>query len=180
MAIIERERLYEVLVRFLPSGGCAAHQRRLTEVVRDGVVIAAQEGPALELVPGEVADVLGEALPALVLERDALAAAKAQLEQDLSAAARDIADKAEQLAQAANQLSAAGEIATSLATERDGLAAARADLEHDLSAAQGAVAALNEQVAEASSSLGAKDGRIAQLEAMVAALEAAQTEPSQG
>jgi hypothetical protein len=54
MALTERTRLYEVLIRFAPDGTPSALQRNLEEVLRDGEVIHATEQMAQPLDPDTV------------------------------------------------------------------------------------------------------------------------------
>lgn len=92
----ERTRMYEVLVRYRDDGTVAAHQRTITEVVKDGKVIAATEGPATPLDPKDVADVVGDILPAIANERDAALSAQANAEKarDEAMTAKESADTA--------------------------------------------------------------------------------------
>lgn len=67
MALIERERPYETLIRHNGNGTIGAHHIRITEVLRDGVVISASVGAAVSLAVADgqsglkLSDVLGEA-----------------------------------------------------------------------------------------------------------------------
>lgn len=70
MALEEKERLYEVLIRYHPDGTVAAHYKNIVEVFRDGVAFAATEGDAKPLNVAVIGDVLGEVVPAIVAERD--------------------------------------------------------------------------------------------------------------
>lgn len=79
-----RTRPYEVLIRHLPDGTVAAHQRTLREVLEDGVVISALEGDARPLAAEEVADLVGTMLPAVLAERDALSAQVLDLQAQLA------------------------------------------------------------------------------------------------
>lgn len=91
MALTERTRPYEILVRYNANAAgqltIAAHQRDLTEVLRDGVVISATEGNATALDLNLVKDIVGQTLPGLLAERDALAAENADLQAQLDALA---------------------------------------------------------------------------------------------
>lgn len=83
MALTERTRPYEVLIRFnMNAAGqqtISAHQLRIHEVLKDGEVISAQELPAEPLDGALVAALVGAQLPDLIAERDALFVEAAKL-----------------------------------------------------------------------------------------------------
>lgn len=67
MALTERTRPYETLIRHHDNGTIGAHHVQITEILRDKVIISASIGEALPLAVAEgqnglkLADVLGEA-----------------------------------------------------------------------------------------------------------------------
>lgn len=95
MALTERTRPYEVLIRYNMSAAgvetTAAHQIHITEVLRDGVVISATEHAAQPLEVALVAGIVGDKLPGLVAERDALAANLAAVTAEKDATTGDLA-----------------------------------------------------------------------------------------
>jgi len=97
MALTERTRPYEVLIRFnMNAAGqqtISAHQLRIYEVLKDGAVISAQELPAEPLDGALVAALVGAQLPDLIAERDTLAANLSAMttEKEAAASARDAA-----------------------------------------------------------------------------------------
>lgn len=68
MALEERVRLYEVLIRFAPDGSPSALQRRIEEVVRDGEVLHATEQLAEPLDPGAVNGLIETGMAQLLAE----------------------------------------------------------------------------------------------------------------
>ncbi len=95
MALTERTRPYEVLIRYNQDAvgveTTAAHQIHITEVLRDGVVISATELAAQPLDVALVKGIVGDKLPSLTAERDALKASLTDMtaEKDAAAAERD-------------------------------------------------------------------------------------------
>lgn len=95
MALTERTRPYEVLIRYNQDAAgvetTAAHQTHITEVLRDGVVISATEHAAQALDVALVKSIVGDKLPGLVAERDALKASLTDMttEKDAATAERD-------------------------------------------------------------------------------------------
>lgn len=83
MSLTERTRPYEVLIRYNQDAAgvetTAAHQIHITEVLRDGVVISATEHAAQPLDVAVVEGIVGDRLPGLIAERDALAVEAAKL-----------------------------------------------------------------------------------------------------
>lgn len=94
MALTERTRPYEVLIRYNMSAAgvetTAAHQIHITEVLRDGAVISATEHAAQALDVALVKGIVGDKLPGLVAERDALAANLATATANLATATAEL------------------------------------------------------------------------------------------
>lgn len=92
MALTERTRPYETLIRHNPDGSIGAHHVRITEILRDGAVISANVEAAVSLAVAEgqdglkLSDVLGEALPIALLQIDKLQSEVASLRADLTKA----------------------------------------------------------------------------------------------
>lgn len=80
MALTERERSYETLIRHNEDGSVGAHHQTISEVMRDGVVISAtlNEPQQLAVLDGEtgqkLADVLGAATTAALADAQRSAA----------------------------------------------------------------------------------------------------------
>jgi len=93
--LTERTRPYEVLIRYNQDAAgvetTAAHQIHITEVLRDGVVISATEHAAVALDVALVKSIVGDKLPGLTAERDALKASLADTtaEKEAATAERD-------------------------------------------------------------------------------------------
>ncbi len=68
MALSERTRLYEVMIRFAADGTPSTLQRCITEVLRDGEVINATEQLATPIDPAAVAGIIGEGQALLLAE----------------------------------------------------------------------------------------------------------------
>ncbi len=84
MAVIERTRAYETLIRHNADGSIAAHHMTISEVLRDGVVIAATLNSP-EPVAGAAFDVvLGAALNAALGQVSQLQALIVQQAADLA------------------------------------------------------------------------------------------------
>lgn len=91
MNVEQRERFYELLIRGREDGSIAAHVRRISEVVVDGQIVAATEGPAIEIaiasdMPPELDALLSEAMVGMHLAQEA-----AITERDAALRERDIA-----------------------------------------------------------------------------------------
>lgn len=136
MAIDQRERLYEVLLRYSPGAGGGltvnAHQIRLIEIVDTdtGEVITTKEGLATPLAIAEVAAVVGEAVPSLLAERAALRAEVAQVTADRAAERAALNDA---LVERTGQRDAAVAALATCEAERDGAVVRVAELEAMLS-----------------------------------------------
>jgi septal ring factor EnvC (AmiA/AmiB activator) len=104
----QRERLYEVLVRYNPNGTVAAHQQRIVEVLDDsGAIIAAKPGEALPLNIEDVAGVLGEVLPAAKAETAAALEVCRQSQQDLKKAQASVEERDEAIRDLSHRLAQA-------------------------------------------------------------------------
>lgn len=94
MALTERTRPYELLIRFHQNAAgqetIAAHQLQIYEILQDGEVISAKELAAEPLDPEMVAGLVGEQLPRLVAERDALAAGLASVTAEKQVAVTEL------------------------------------------------------------------------------------------
>ncbi|KTT33809.1 hypothetical protein SB18R_03210 [Pseudomonas oryzihabitans] len=90
MALEERSRPYETMIRHNPDGSIGAHHKRITEILRDGAVISANVEAAVSLAVAEgqdglkLSEVLGEALPIALLQIDKLQSEVASLRADLT------------------------------------------------------------------------------------------------
>ena len=89
MAIEERTRPYEVLIRINTDGSIGASYRTLFELVSDGVVVSASESPPLPLSVAEgesgmsLSDILGEANLEVLKENERLVQQLAELQAKL-------------------------------------------------------------------------------------------------
>ena len=78
MALTERTRPYETLIRHKEDGTIGAHHVQITEILRDKVIISATIGEALPLAVAEgqnglkLADVLGQAAAAALTQVETL------------------------------------------------------------------------------------------------------------
>lgn len=93
MALTERTRAYETLIRHQPGGGIGAHHVTITEVLRDGAVINATVNPpqpvagaALEAILGDDLVVALARIETLQAEAMALRTQVAELQQALAQA----------------------------------------------------------------------------------------------
>lgn len=80
MALSERTRPYETLIRHNADGTIGAHHLQITEILRDKAIISATIGEALPLAVAEgqnglkLADVIGEAAAAALTQAETLQA----------------------------------------------------------------------------------------------------------
>ena len=81
MALTERTRAYETLIRHNSDGSIGAHHAQIAEVLRDGVVISASPLPPAD-VTSNLAPVLGENLALALAENARLVASAVQLQGD--------------------------------------------------------------------------------------------------
>lgn len=91
--IEERNRAYETLIRHTEAGGIAAHHQTISEVIRDGVVIAATVSVPVALidVAAELEPIIGAALIAAVADADALREKLVQREAELAVVSQELA-----------------------------------------------------------------------------------------
>lgn len=108
MALEERTRPYETMIRHNADGTIGAHHIRITEILRDGAVISANVEAAEPLAVADgkdglkLSDVLGEALPIALVQIDRLQSELASLRADLTKAQDERATTSEQVATAAS------------------------------------------------------------------------------
>lgn len=90
MALTERDRPYETMIRHNSDGSIGAHHIRINEILRDGTVISAKVGAAEPLAVAEgqgglkLSEVLGEALPIALMQVDKLQSELATLQAELT------------------------------------------------------------------------------------------------
>ena len=157
MALTERTRPYELLIRFHQNGEgaptIAAHQLRIHEILQNGDIISAKELPAEALTPALVSDLVGDHLPTLIAERD---------------------DLVQQVATTTDERDALTEQLGAVETERDGLAARLSEVtaERDALAANLSVATSEKDAAaaECAAVTAARDALSAELTALKASL----------
>lgn len=130
MALTERTRPYETLIRHNADGSIGAHHVQITEILRDKSIISASIGEALPLAVAEgqnglkLADVLGEAASAALTQVENLKGQVSALtsERDgLSQQVQQNSGMSEQMVALQQQLDAA------MAANSDGVAALRAE-----------------------------------------------------
>lgn len=100
MTITERTRPYEILIRQHEDGSIGAHQQVITEVLRDGAVIAA-DVKVIPLDEAGLTAVIGVAAATALVHIDELAAQLAAVRaerDDLMAALADVAAERDRLA----------------------------------------------------------------------------------
>lgn len=89
MALTTRTRLYEILVRFGPSGFQGAHAIDIDEIVDGDEVKAAKELPARPITSAEMSEMLGNHSAALIEAADAARAAAREADARATRAAHD-------------------------------------------------------------------------------------------
>lgn len=94
MPITERSRPYETLIRHNDAGSVSAHHQTISEVVKDGAVIAATVSPPIALidVAAELAPIIGEAVIAAVADADRLRQACAEKDTQIEDLGREISE----------------------------------------------------------------------------------------
>lgn len=106
MAITERTRPYETLIRHNADGSIGAHHQQINEVVKDGEIIAATVMSPLQISGAGLELVLGEATVQAIANAEALAAdlaaateSGAAVSAQLDSANQTIADLQAQIAE---------------------------------------------------------------------------------
>ena len=100
MALTERTRPYETLIRHKEDGTIGAHHVQITEILRGTAIISATIGEALPLAVAEgqnglkLADVIGEAAAAALTDAETLRAQVAMLTTDRDALSQQVKDSA--------------------------------------------------------------------------------------
>lgn len=126
MALSERTRPYETLIRHKEDGTIGAHHVQITEILRDKVIISATIGEALPLAVAEgqnglkLSDVIGEAAAAALTQVETLQGQVATLTTERDALAQQVrqgAGLADQVLVLQQQLSAAD--ATAITAQSD-------------------------------------------------------------
>jgi hypothetical protein len=126
MALTERTRPYETLIRHNADGTVGAHHLQITEILRDKAIISATIGEALPLAVAEgqnglkLADVIGEAAASALTQAETLQAQVTTLtteRDELALKVQQGAGLPEQVRELQQQLSAAD--ATALTTQSD-------------------------------------------------------------
>lgn len=98
MAITERTRPYETLVRHNPDGSIGAHHQRISEVVKDGDVIAAsllapEPLPNAGAADPDLAALIGAAALAAIADADSMRELVAQLQEQVAVLQQQIASQ---------------------------------------------------------------------------------------
>lgn len=116
MALTERTRPYETLIRHKEDGTIGAHHVQITEILRDKVIISATIGEALPLAVAEgqnglkLADVIGQAAAAALTQVETLQGQVSTLTTERDGLAQQVqqgAGLADQVLALQQQLSAA-------------------------------------------------------------------------
>lgn len=141
MALSERTRPYETLIRHKEDGTIGAHHVQITEILRDKVIISATIGEALPLAVAEgqnglkLADVIGQAAAAALTQVETLQGQVTTLtteRDDLAQQVQQGAGQADQLQALQQQLEAlqhaGAETATSLQAEKEANSSLRAQV----------------------------------------------------
>lgn len=152
MALTERTRPYETLIRHNDNGTIGAHHVTINEVLRNGVVINATMNPPTPVDGAALSDILGADLAVALAYIPQLEAQVANLSQrleqalqQLQSAHHDIASRDEQIAQQASELEALQAAAGALAGRMEELQSVVASLQ-----GEGQVAELSQSSAAAS------------------------------
>lgn len=141
MALSERTRPYETLIRHKEDGTIGAHHVQITEILRDKSIISATIGEALPLAVAEgqnglkLADVIGQAAAAALTKVEALqgqlaamAAERDELAQQVEQGAGQ-GDQVQVLQQQLEAIQRAGaEATTALQVEKDTTSSLRAQV----------------------------------------------------
>lgn len=141
MALSERTRPYETLIRHKDDGTIGAHHVQITEILRDKVIISATIGEALPLAVAEgqnglkLADVIGQAAAAALTQVETLQGQVATLtteRDDLAQQVQQGAGLADQVLALQQQLEvvqrAGADAAAALQVEKDTNSSLRAQV----------------------------------------------------
>lgn len=98
MTITERTRPYETLIRHNPDGSISAHHQRISEIVKDGEVIAAslldpEPLPNAAAADPDLAAMVGSAALAAIADADHQRAVVAQLQEQVELLQQQLAEK---------------------------------------------------------------------------------------
>lgn len=141
MALSERTRPYETLIRHKDDGTIGAHHVQITEILRDKVIISATIGEALPLAVAEgqnglkLADVIGQAAAAALTQVETLQGQVATLTTERDGLAQQVqqgaglADQVLALQQQLDAVQRAGaDAAAALQVEKDTNSSLRAQV----------------------------------------------------
>lgn len=141
MALSERTRPYETLIRHKEDGTIGAHHVQITEILRDKAIISATIGEALPLAVAEgqnglkLADVIGQAAAAALTQVETLQSQVSTLTTERDGLAQQVqqgAGLADQVLALQQQLEAvqraSAEANTALQTEKDANSSLRAQV----------------------------------------------------
>lgn len=141
MALSERTRPYETLIRHNADGSIGAHHLQITEILRDKAIISATIGEALPLAVAEgqnglkLADVIGEAAASALTQAETLQIQVATLTTERDELAQKVQQGVglpEQLKALQQQLEAAqragADAANALQVEKDTTSSLRAQV----------------------------------------------------
>lgn len=141
MALTERTRPYETLIRHKEDGTIGAHHVQITEILRDKVIISATIGEALPLAVAEgqnglkLADVLGQAAAAALTQVETLQGQVANLTTERDGLAQQVqqgaglGDQVQALQQQLEAVQRAGaDAAAALQVEKDTASSLRAQV----------------------------------------------------
>ncbi|AEY69554.1 hypothetical protein AH2_00045 [Burkholderia phage vB_BceS_AH2] len=84
MALEERTRPYETLIRHNADGTIGAHHQTITEILRDGIVISAVVSDPKTIGGSDLSSVLGEATTAALAENETLKSRVAALQSQVA------------------------------------------------------------------------------------------------
>lgn len=92
MALTERTRPYETLIRHNANGPVGAHHQTITEILRDGAVVSASVNPPVTVVDQGLDDLLSQTLTAALSQITNLQSIVATQESELIKAKARIAE----------------------------------------------------------------------------------------
>ncbi|WP_193755859.1 hypothetical protein [Pseudomonas oryzihabitans] len=141
MALSERTRPYETLIRHKDDGTIGAHHVQITEILRDKTIISATIGEAMPLAVAEgqnglkLADVIGQAAAAALTQVETLQGQVATLTTERDSLAQQVqqgaglADQLQALQQQLEAVQQAGaEATTALQAEKEANSSLRAQV----------------------------------------------------